>query len=93
MRKYIHIAKSIKPTLSKEACEVVAEEYSRLRSQDVEHADIARVSYIDSVQLGLFSCFFTQLIFPSCMKRSLYFPFHSDTLLTREGKIVCGEAL
>lgn len=46
MRKYIHIAKSIKPTLSKEACEVVAEEYSRLRSQDVEHADIARVSEV-----------------------------------------------
>ncbi|KAK3869332.1 hypothetical protein Pcinc_025353 [Petrolisthes cinctipes] len=46
MRKYIHIAKSIKPTLSKEACEVIAEEYSRLRSQDVEHADIARTQPI-----------------------------------------------
>lgn len=42
MRKYIHIAKSIKPTLSKEASEVIAEEYSRLRSQDTEHTDMAR---------------------------------------------------
>lgn len=43
MKKYIHIAKSIKPTLTKDACEVVAEEYSRLRSQDVEHSNVARV--------------------------------------------------
>lgn len=42
MRKYIHIAKSIKPSLTREACEVIAEEYSRLRSQDTEHADMAR---------------------------------------------------
>lgn len=45
MRKYIHIAKSIKPTLTKEACEVIAEEYSRLRSQDFEHAEMARVRH------------------------------------------------
>lgn len=44
MRKYIHIAKSIKPTLTREACEVIAEEYSRLRSQDKEHSDMALVS-------------------------------------------------
>ena len=31
MRKYIHIARSIKPTLTREACEVISEEYSRLR--------------------------------------------------------------
>lgn len=43
MKKYIHIAKSIKPTLTKDACEVIAEEYSRLRSQDVEHSNVARV--------------------------------------------------
>lgn len=43
MKKYIHIAKSIKPTLTKEACEVIAEEYSRLRSQDTEHSNMARV--------------------------------------------------
>ncbi|XP_066982092.1 zygotic DNA replication licensing factor mcm3 [Macrobrachium rosenbergii] len=42
MKKYIHIAKSIKPTLTREACEAIAEEYSRLRSQDTEHTDMAR---------------------------------------------------
>ncbi|XP_076046418.1 zygotic DNA replication licensing factor mcm3-like isoform X2 [Oratosquilla oratoria] len=42
MRKYIHIAKAIKPTLTKEACEVIAEEYSKLRSHDIEHTDMAR---------------------------------------------------
>ena len=43
MKKYIHIAKNMKPALTKEACEVIAEEYSRLRSQDTEHSNIARV--------------------------------------------------
>merc|ERR1719341_2284521 len=42
MRKYIHIAKSIKPILTREASETIAEEYSRLRSQDAEHSDMAR---------------------------------------------------
>lgn len=42
MRKYIHIAKSIKPVLTREASETIAEEYSRLRSQDTEHTDMAR---------------------------------------------------
>lgn len=44
MRKYIHIAKSIKPVLTREASETIAEEYSRLRSQDTEHSDMARTS-------------------------------------------------
>ncbi|KAA0201694.1 hypothetical protein HAZT_HAZT009210 [Hyalella azteca] len=42
MRKYIHLAKAIKPVLTKTASEAIAEEYSRLRSQDSEHNDIAR---------------------------------------------------
>merc|ERR1719341_842730 len=42
MRKYIHIAKSIKPILTREASKTIAEEYSRLRSQDTEHTDMAR---------------------------------------------------
>lgn len=46
MRKYIHIAKNMKPALTKEACEVIAEEYSRLRSQDVEHSNMARTQPI-----------------------------------------------
>ncbi|KAF2368460.1 MCM N-terminal domain [Trinorchestia longiramus] len=42
MRKYIHLAKAIKPVLTKKASEAIAEEYSRLRSQDSEHTDMAR---------------------------------------------------
>ena len=32
----------LKPTLTKEASETIAEEYSKLRSQDTEHTDMAR---------------------------------------------------
>lgn len=46
MRKYIHIAKAIKPTLTKEASETIAEEYSRLRSLDAEHNDMARTQTV-----------------------------------------------
>lgn len=42
MKKYIHIAKCMKPTLTEEASEAIAEEYSRLRSQDTMDTDIAR---------------------------------------------------
>ena len=44
MKKYIFIAKTLKPTLTKEACEAISEEYSRLRVQDTEFTDMARVS-------------------------------------------------
>lgn len=43
MKKYIHIAKCMKPTLTEEASEAIAEEYSRLRSQDTVDTDVARV--------------------------------------------------
>jgi hypothetical protein len=46
MKKYIHIAKCMKPTLTEEASEAIAEEYSRLRSQDTVDTDIARVCII-----------------------------------------------
>ncbi|XP_069692646.1 DNA replication licensing factor Mcm3 [Periplaneta americana] len=42
MKKYIHIAKCMKPTLTEAASEAIAEEYSRLRSQDTMDTDIAR---------------------------------------------------
>lgn len=44
MRKYIHIAKVVTPVLTEEAANHIAEEYSRLRSQEQMGADIARVS-------------------------------------------------
>ncbi|XP_051952056.1 zygotic DNA replication licensing factor mcm3-like [Xyrauchen texanus] len=44
MRKYIHVAKVLSPVLSQEAANHIAEEYSRLRSQEQLGSDIARTS-------------------------------------------------
>lgn len=44
MRKYINFVKIMKPTLTDEASEIICDEYSRLRSEDVMDNDIARVS-------------------------------------------------
>lgn len=42
MRKYIQIAKFMKPVLTEAASEAIAEEYSRLRCQDNMESDVAR---------------------------------------------------
>ncbi|XP_012526579.1 DNA replication licensing factor Mcm3 [Monomorium pharaonis] len=42
MRKYIHIARCMKPKLTEEASAVIAEEYSTLRSEDMIESDVAR---------------------------------------------------
>lgn len=44
MKKYIHVAKIIKPVLTQESASYIAEEYSRLRSQDSMSSDTARTS-------------------------------------------------
>ncbi|CAL8394538.1 unnamed protein product [Gadus morhua 'NCC'] len=44
MRKYIHFAKAVTPVLTQPAANHIAEEYSRLRSQEQMAADIARTS-------------------------------------------------
>ncbi|XP_072120809.1 DNA replication licensing factor MCM3 [Mobula birostris] len=44
MRKYIHVAKIVKPVLTTEAANYIAEEYSSLRSQDQMSSDVARTS-------------------------------------------------
>jgi len=44
MRKYIRIAKAVTPVLTEEAANHIAEEYSRLRSQEQLGSDIARTS-------------------------------------------------
>ncbi|XP_022222795.1 DNA replication licensing factor Mcm3 [Drosophila obscura] len=46
MRKYIHVAKCMKPKLSEQACEAIANEYSRLRSQEAVDSDVARTQPI-----------------------------------------------
>lgn len=49
MRKYIHVAKAVTPVLTEEAANHIAEEYSRLRSQDQMGTDIARVGWTQNL--------------------------------------------
>ncbi|VVC33328.1 MCM N-terminal domain,Nucleic acid-binding, OB-fold,DNA replication licensing factor Mcm3,Mini-chromosome [Cinara cedri] len=42
MKKYIHIAKCVKPVLTEEASNVISEEYSRVRSQEAVESNTAR---------------------------------------------------
>lgn len=42
MKKYISVVKCIKPKLTEQACELISNEYSRLRSQDSVDNDVAR---------------------------------------------------
>lgn len=51
MRKYIHVAKLFKPALTTEAANYIAEEYSRLRSQDQMSTDVARTSPVTARSL------------------------------------------
>lgn len=46
MRKYIHFVKILKPSLTEEACEIISDEYSKLRSEDMMDNDTARVSQL-----------------------------------------------
>ena len=44
MRKYIHVAKDMKPVLTRDAADLIADEYSKLRNQDnLQQESIARV--------------------------------------------------
>merc|ERR1719319_1192771 len=43
MKKYIHIAKCIKPVLTQDACQVITEEYTKLRANDLE-SDVAKTA-------------------------------------------------
>jgi DNA replication licensing factor MCM3 len=43
MRKFIHIARLMKPKLTQDASDAIAEEYARLRNHDAVDSDVARV--------------------------------------------------
>lgn len=43
MKKYIHVAKALKPVLTREACDVISTEYAKLRAQETVSADKAKV--------------------------------------------------
>jgi len=51
MKKYIHIAKCIKPVLSSEASKVISEEYTRLRSLNTDNTHMARTQPITARSL------------------------------------------
>ncbi|XP_071496068.1 zygotic DNA replication licensing factor mcm3-like [Diadema antillarum] len=51
MRKYIHIAKGITPQLTREAAECIADEYSKLRSQDATANNIAKTAPVTARSL------------------------------------------
>ncbi|XP_062857382.1 MCM3 minichromosome maintenance deficient 3 (S. cerevisiae), like [Trichomycterus rosablanca] len=42
IRKYIHVAKLVKPVLTQEASDYIAEEYAKLRSHDQVNSELAR---------------------------------------------------
>lgn len=46
MKKYIHLAKCLKPKLTEPACEAISNEYSRLRSQEAVESNVARTQPI-----------------------------------------------
>ncbi|KAG8178125.1 hypothetical protein JTE90_020830 [Oedothorax gibbosus] len=51
MKKYIHLAKAVKPTLTTEACERLSEEYAKLRAFDTQNTDIARTQPVTARSL------------------------------------------
>ncbi|CAK9831716.1 DNA replication licensing factor Mcm3 [Anthophora retusa] len=51
MRKYIHIARCMKPKLTEEASEVIAAEYSKLRSEEAVESHVARTQPITARSL------------------------------------------
>ena len=52
MRKYIHVAREIKPTLTREAADYMAEEYSKLRNQDyLSQENVARTQPVTARSL------------------------------------------
>ncbi|XP_076618793.1 minichromosome maintenance 3 [Colletes latitarsis] len=51
MRKYIHIARCMKPKLTEEASEVIAAEYSKLRSEESVETNVARTQPITARSL------------------------------------------
>ena len=56
MKKYLHVAKEVKPQMTREAADFIAEEYSKLRNQDMGQDNLAKVSQ-------RMKCFLTLIIF------------------------------
>ena len=56
MKKYIHVAKVMKPALTREAADYISEEYSKLRNQEnIQQNNLARVSVKSEIVCRLIS--------------------------------------
>lgn len=42
MRKYVHVARALKPVLTREACDVISTEYAKLRTQETASSGRAK---------------------------------------------------
>ena len=43
LKKYIHVARALKPVLTREACDLISSEYAKLRAQESASRDKAKV--------------------------------------------------
>lgn len=43
LKKYIHVARALKPVLTREACDLISTEYAKLRAQESASRDTAKV--------------------------------------------------
>ncbi len=50
MKKYIHVARAVKPVLTGEACDVISTEYTKLRAQETVSASKAKVGVVNREQ-------------------------------------------
>ncbi len=46
VKKYVEHARSLRPSLTERACEIIGDEYSQLRSQNLEGTDVAKTQPI-----------------------------------------------
>jgi DNA replicative helicase MCM subunit Mcm2 (Cdc46/Mcm family) len=53
MRKYIHMAKEVKPQLSEDASDYISERYAELRSADMGRTDLERVGIGMQIKEGI----------------------------------------
>ena len=56
LKKYIHVARALKPVLTREACDLISTEYAKLRAQETANRDTAKVS-VGSEVIAVMSLF------------------------------------
>lgn len=66
MKKYIHIAKSVKPVLTQAASDAIAEHYAKLRSYEKDQDDLARVCSVRYLGAEFLYCSTTLYIYLDC---------------------------